>query len=374
MAKRRLTQRRINTLKPKQHAFVLRDSKLKGFGIRVLPSGAKRYFVHTQHRGRRIWKDIGDANTITETNARQHAVSVLTIIRSGTCSITAAPNLTRFETVAEEVFRRYARHWKPRTLSVNLGYYKTQILPWFKGRQIADIKCNDVQRWFASRHATPSAADRSAPVLSVIMQQAEVYGYRPEGTNPCVGIRRYRRRSRERFLTPEEMRRLSDVLRHYEARWSQPVAIIRLLLLTGCRKSEIMTLEWSSYRDGNLYLPDSKTGPRTVWLSSAARRVLDGLPRTRRWVFPGRNLRSPVTNVNRIWNYMRAEADLGDVRLHDLRHSYASVALARGETVLTIGKLLGHADPGTTLKYTHLADATVQQAADVVGAVLGGGH
>ena len=204
------------------------------------------------------------------------------------------------------------------------------------------------------------------------MQQAEVYGYRPEGSNPCVGIHRYRRRGRERFLTPEEMRHLSDVLRRYEARWPLPVAIIRLLLLTGCRKSEIMMLDWSSIRDGNLYLPDSKTGPRTVWLSTAARRVLDGLSRTSRWVFPRKNLRGPVPNINRFWYCIRAEAGLSDVRLHDLRHSYASVAITQGETVLTIGKLLGHTDPGTTLKYTHLADATVQQAADAVGAVLGG--
>ena len=161
MAKQRLTQRRINTLKPRQRAFVLRDSTLKGFGIRVLPSGAKRYFVHTQHRGQRIWQDIGDAHTMTETDARRRAVSVLAAIRNGHGSIAAAPDHTRFEAVAEEVFRRYARHWKPSTLSVNLGYYKTQILPWFEGRQIADIKRDDVQRWFASRHATPAAADRS---------------------------------------------------------------------------------------------------------------------------------------------------------------------------------------------------------------------
>ena len=97
----------------------------------------------------------------------------------------------------------YRRHWKPRTLTVNLSYYKNQILPFFRGRQIAEIGQRDVQQWFAALYATPVAADRSAPVLSVIMSQAEAYGYRPEGSNPCVGIRRYRRRHRERFLSPE---------------------------------------------------------------------------------------------------------------------------------------------------------------------------
>ena len=129
----------------------------------------------------------------------------------------------------------------------------------------------DVQRWFASLHATPGAANRSAPILSVILRKAEVYGYRPEGTNPCVGIRRYRRKSRERFLSAAELRRLALTLEQHEARRPLHVAFLRLLLLTGCRKSEIATLEWSSYREGHLFLPDAKAGPRTVWLSSRAR-------------------------------------------------------------------------------------------------------
>ena len=191
-----------------------------------------------------------------------------------------------FEIVAEEIFRRYQRHWKPRTLKVSLGYYRKQILPWFKGKAIADITRQDVRQWFASLHATPVAADRSAPVLSVILKPAEVYGYRPEGSNPCTGIKRYRRRGRERFLTADEMRRLSRVLdRHRE---SHPLesSIVRLLLLTGCRKSEMLTLRWSEYRERKLHLCDSKTGPRTVWLSCAARRVLDGLPRSSPRMFP----------------------------------------------------------------------------------------
>ena len=218
------------------------------------------------------------------------------------------------------------------------------------------------------------AADRSAPVLSVIMRQAEVYGYRTEGTNPCAGIKRYRRQGRERFLSAAEMRRLGEVLTRHEADWPQAVAIIRLLLLTGCRKSEIATLKWSFYREGKLFLPDSKTGPRTVWLSSAARAILDGLPRTSGWVFPSPRIAGfqHTVGVDKCWHRVRTEADLCDVRLHDLRHSYASTALAQGETVLTIGRLLGHRDPATTLKYLHLSDATVREAADAVGAVLEG--
>ena len=206
------------------------------------------------------------------------------------------------------------------------------------------------------------------------MRQAEVYGYRPEGTNPCVGIKRYRRQGRERFLTAAELRRLGAMLARHEAGRPQVVAIIRLLLLTGCRKGEIVTLKWRYYREGNLFLPDSKVGPRTVWLSSAAREVLGCVPRSPVWVFPSPQTDGCLTaaTLDRAWQRMRAEADLRDVRLHDCRHTYASMALAQGETVLTIGRLLGHRYPATTLKYTHMSDVMVHEAADAVGVVLEG--
>ena len=374
MATLRLDQRRVDALKPRKSAYDMRDRKLKGFGVRVLPSGAKRYFVHTQYRGRRVWKIVGQAGAIGADEARDRAKTLVASIRKGNNDETApAPDIP-FETVADEVFHRYARNWKPSTLSVNRNYYRNQILPWFQGRPIADITARDVKQWFASLHATPVAADRSAPVLSVIMRQAEVYGYRPEGSNPCAGIRRYRRQGRERFLSTVEIRRLGQVLARHEADYPLEVAIIRLLLLTGCRKSEIVNLKWHDYREGKLFLRDSKSGPRTVWLSSAAREVLDALPRSAVWVFPSRRTGNCLASMtlSRVWYRVRAEADLRDVRLHDCRHTYASMALAQGETVLTIGRLLGHRDPATTLKYTHLSDAMAREAADILGAVLEG--
>ena len=325
MATPRLDDRRINTLKPRKSAYDVRDRDLKGFGVRVLPSGAKRFFIHSQHQGRRVWKIVGQAGAVDAEEARSKAKALLAAIREGNDGPLTAPPDTAFETVGDEVFRRYVRNWKPSTLEVNLIYYRNQILPWFEGRPIGDITTHDVKCWFASLHETPVAADRSAPVLSVIMRQAEVYGYRPEGTNPCVGIKRYHRQGRERFLSAAEIRRLGAALARHEADWPQAVAIVRLLLLTGCRKSEIVTLKWRFYREGKLFLPDSKTGPRTVWLSSAARDILDGLPSTSVWVFP-----SPRTagfrhtvGVDKFWHRVRAEADQCDVRLHDLRHSCA---------------------------------------------------
>ncbi len=374
MPKRRLTQRRVDTLKPEKKTFDVRDTVIQGFGVRVLPSGRKRYFLHSQVDGKRVWHAIGDAGTMPLECARDRATSLLVSgsTTDGTLSVETAPIL--FEDVADEVFRRYRRHWKPSTLEVNLGYLRKQILPCFKGRTIEDITRRDVQRWFASLHATPVAADRSAPVLSVIMRQAEVYGYRPEGSNPCTGIKRYRRRHRERFLSHDEIRRLSRVLDDKREERPLLVAIVRLLLLTGCRRSEILGLRWSDYREGKLYLPDSKTGPRTVWLSSAARRILDELPRRGRWMFPSPRGERHLTRgaLSSFWLNVRSKAGIADVRCHDLRHTYASIALAHGETIPTIGRLLGHTDPATTLKYTHLADGTLHEAAESLVSALSG--
>ena len=211
MATVRLTDARIKALKPRQATQDIRDTALKGFGIRVLPSGRRRFFIHAQCDGKRMWKIIGDPDTMNLSEARDTARSALAAIRKGQRAVTS-PDETLFEAVAEEVFRRYARHWKPSTLKVNWANLRKQFLPWFGGRQIADVTRKDVPDRFMSLHATPVAADRSAPVLSVIMARAEVYGYRLENTNPCTGIRRYRRKGRERFLSGDEPQRLGDIL------------------------------------------------------------------------------------------------------------------------------------------------------------------
>ena len=287
-----LSDARIRALNPRPSAYDVRDAKLRGFGVRVLPSGAKRFFIHTQHRGERFWKVLGDANTMRLEEAHACAVATLAAIRRcGDAS--ERPDDTLFETVAEMVFERHARVWKPRTLEVNRTYLRRQLLPWFGGREIADIDRRDVQRWFASLRANPAAADRSTPVLSIIMKEAELLGYRPEGSNPCRRIRRYRRKGRERFLSEEELLRLAGSLSAHEGARPLEVAAVRLLLLTGCRRSEVVNLRWSDYREGRLFLPDSKTGPRTVWLSGAARAVLENIARTGAWVFAGRGANQP---------------------------------------------------------------------------------
>ena len=372
MSGRNLTDARIAALVPRKTHYDIRDGKLRGFGVRVLPSGRKRFFVHCQHRGRRVWKIAGEAEEMGVKEARSRAGEMLRAIRRGE-PVPARPEETLFEAVAASVFERHERLWKPRTLEVNRYYLRNQLMPYFAGRPVAMIDRREVRRWFASLATTPAAADRSMPILSLIMREAEAMGLRPEGSNPCRDIRRYRRKGRERFLSEDEVRRLARALSGHAEHRPLEVAAIRLLLLTGCRKGEIVTLRWSDYRDGHLFLRDSKTGPRTVWLSDPARRVLGSLERKTRWVFPATRGDRPLSTpwLDRFWWMLRAEAGLEDVRLHDLRHTHASFALKQGETVLAIGRLLGHASPETTLKYTHPADAMVMDASEKVGAILG---
>lgn len=211
MPKHALSDARVKPLRPRASAYDIRDVKLRGFGVRILPSGAGRFFIHIHHRGRRVWKIVGDASAINVDEARAQAASLLASIRYD-ADAPASPDATRFEAVAETVFRRYARVWKPQTRYVNRNYLHRQILPRFAKMRVADITRSDVLRWFAARRATPVAADRSLPILSIILTEAECLGYRPEGSNPCWGIRRYRRRGRERFLSDAEIGRLAAAL------------------------------------------------------------------------------------------------------------------------------------------------------------------
>ncbi len=284
------------------------------------------------------------------------------------------PFPTPFGLLADSVIKSLSRLWKPRTLAVNRCYLRNQILPFFGHRFVAEISAGEVRRWFAGLHATPATANRALPVLSIVFREAERLGLRPENSNPCAGIRRYRAPGRNRFLVPEEIHRLGAALGDHESDAPEAVSLVRLLVLTGCRQGEIRHLRWADYREGNLYLPDSKAGPRTVWLSAAGRRVLAGLDRRSTWVFPARRSDGPMRTetLYRHWRRIRHRADLADVRLHDLRHTYASFALGQGESVLTIGRLLGHRDPATTLRYLHFDDARAMQAVQTVAAAMVG--
>ena len=192
----------------------------------------------------------------------------------------------------------------------------------------------------------------------------------PEGCNPCRSVVKYPQRKRERFLTDEEFIRLGKVLDEAVTRGGvspSAVAALRLLMLTGCRKSEVLTLRWEhvALEAGELRLPDTKTGARVVPLSPSAVRVLAALLRSpgNPWVIPGRQPGTHLRALSDAWEVIRARAQLEGVRIHDLRHSFASRALALGESLPMIGKLLGHSQVETTARYAHLARDSVHESA-----------
>jgi len=367
MKQRKLTRTLIARLKPREQAYDILDTEQPGLGVRVYPSGRKRFFMQTRNRARRKWQGIGEAETLGVAEARK-LVRGKSGVDKDVPPLSTEPVL--FESVGKTLLDHYARHWKPRTRKTNFRHFEDDILPFFTGTVIAEIDALMVRRWFASLGNRPGQANRALPVLSVLIRQAEDYGYRPSGTNPCKGISRYKMLPKERFLNAEELARLENALDTYGTNAPLIAAYFRLLILTGCRKGEIAALEWKDYRHGRLYPPDSKTGAKTVFLSSAARAVLDGLPRTSPRVF-GKGWSAAA--IAQYWWAIRAKANLDDVRIHDLRHTYASTALAQGKHILTIGKLLGHRDPETTFKYAHLADAHIRKTARAVSAAIAKG-
>ena len=246
------------------------------------------------------------------------------------------------------------------------------LLPVFGARPLGTIGREEIAALQYRLHETPSMANRVIDLLSRLFNMAEAWGHAPEGGNPCrfVQLFKYKERSCERFLCEEEFRRLGRVLDEVEGEGkvsASAVTAIRLLMLTGCRRGEIVTLRWEDVdlEAGEVRLPDTKTGARQVALSPAAVGVLSAIPRVANnsWVIGGRKPGTRLANLNASWLVVRARAGLDDVRLHDLRHSFASRALALGESLTMIGKLLGHRKVQTTARYAHLAQDSVKASA-----------
>ena len=362
--------RRVRAAKPRATKYEARDDVISGLGLAIQPTGVRTYFLSRMVRGRRRYARIGNADTMTVPEARREArrliASYIEPVRKDNGPRTPGHPMTEF---ADEFLERYARHWKPRTLESNRYFIRNHILPVFGHMTVDAIAVEHVRAWFASMGEKPGSANRSMPVLSVMMRMAELWGYRAHNSNPCKRTRRYRMKPKERFLTAEEMVRLNAVLTRDEFWCPNVVAVIRLLMLTGCRFGEIASLEWDWIKDKRIHLPDSKSGPRTVWLSSAARAVIDAIPRYSAdcpYLFPARPPTRHIDNITFHWDRIRNEAGLPGVRLHDLRHSWASVAAMNGVGMVTIAKLLGHALVETTERYVHLSDRSVSDAADRV--------
>ena len=360
------------------------DSELSGFGVRVYASGSKVYVVQTRAGGgpaKRV--TVGRHGVITAEEARRRAALVIARIKAGEEPLPATPGraLAVGPTVGE-----LARQWldgdvavrcKPRTARQYALIVERHLLPRLGNVPAAALDPAQVAALHQALRATPTTANRTVEVLACIWNAAADRGLLPEGVNPCRLVVKNRERPRERFLSEAEFRRLGRILAEAEARPGvsvHAIAAIRLLLLTGCRKNEILTLRWSDVdlRARELRLADSKTGARVVPLSPEAAAVLAGIPRIKGnpHVIPGKVAGAPLHNLDNLWRRIRARAGLRDVRLHDCRHSFASRALALGEGLTMIGRLLGHARVETTARYAHLARDSVRRSADRVSASI----
>lgn len=352
----------VRGLKPGQ---TIRDDLLRGFGARRQASGVS-YFLQTYVEGRLRWITIGKhGSPWTPQMARKRARELLVEIASGE-DPTAEPVA---ETVAPTVnvaidmfFEEHGPKLAPSSLIEYQRLAKLHIRPAFGRMVITDVDGGDVARLHARLADRPRAANFALAVISKIMNWAALRGLRDPDSNPCRGIKKYKERRRERYLTLEELDRLAAALDHaLEVENESPyaVAAIRLLLLTGARLTEILSLKWS-YVDlerAIILLPQSKTGQKPIFLSDAALQVLREIPRLKRnpYVIVGAKPGERLINLQKPWARIRAVAEIEDVRIHDLRHSYASFAAADGASLPQIGALLGHKNPSTTARYAHLA-------------------
>ena len=338
------------------------DRDLPAFGLKVSKKGRKTFFVRAARPVGRSGTILGSADEMTAAEAREKAVAVIAAAKA---ECETGPLFADFVT---EFMRRQGRRWKFSTRNRNRHLIDRYLVPFFGTMPVAEIARADVQRWFDSMSATPGNANRALPVLSVMMRQAELWDFRPQGSNPCRNMRRYKTTPRERFLSVDELKRLGFVLDHAEDK--QAAAATRLLLFTGARSSEITGLRWDWIRGTRAVLPDSKAGPKTIQLPPSARAVLNALPRKGRFVFPNRSGRGPMTDLGLRWQKLRDVAGLEDVRIHDCRHTFASHAVMSGLDLYTVGRLLGHADVASTERYAHLADEHVRAAAGRISGIV----
>ena len=353
------------------------SERLPGFGVRHYSSGRCTYIVQALINGVTRTITLGNANVLSKHQALVVARRILLRAQVGEDPATKRKQTRKVPTFDDFLtlyWKQSAVRWKPRTLETHNGYRRKHLANAFSGMFIDEIEQAHVLTWFNKVSVTsgPGAGNRCFEILRSMFNHAERWGMRPEGSNPCAYIRPNKRRKCERFLSNQEIARLGEVLSQKTRTQPLHSAIIYLLLLTGCRLSEIVNLTWSEVKGGRLLLHDSKTGPRTVWLGDEARMLLASLERRGGSdpVFWNKLTRQPVRSISKFWQDLKVEDNLPGVRLHDLRHSFASHAAARSETLPMIGKLLGHAKLQTTSRYAHLDDGHVLDAAERIGCLI----
>lgn len=380
---RRITKRMVDGLKPGELRW---DADVKGFGVRCQRL-AKVYLVKKRVGGRQRWITIGrHGSPWTPDTARKEAQRHLGTIAAGR-DPSADQKAGKNAPLVRDLVKTYLQEHveakrKARTVEGYRDILTRIALPAVGKRQIIDVSHSDMARLHHGMKDKPYQANRTLAVLSSFFTWAERHGYRPRGSNPCQDVELYKERKRDRFLSAEELARLGQALTDAEAAGESPAAIaaIRLLVLTGCRKSEILTLQWQhvDFDLGALRLSDSKTGAKLVPLGAPALELLTSLPRIdgNSYVLQGEKEGQHFVGLQKVWQRIRTTAELADVRIHDLRHSFASVGAIAGDSLIVIGSLLGHRGQSTTQRYAHLSNDPLKSAANrisgQIAAAMGG--
>lgn len=377
-AKVNITKTFLKSLKSDEKDRVYWDDTLGGFGVRV-QGKARTYIVHYRtETGRARKYTIGKVGVLTPTQARDQANIILGQVATGEDPASKKAAMRDGVTLAE-VFERYMNEHarprkKPRSVAEDQAQWDNHIKKKLGRYRVDAITRKDISSLHLSLQKMPFRANRVLALLSKVFSLAEEWGLRPDGTNPCRRIKKYPEKPRERFLTDKELARLGKALRKAEAEGKELPSVItalRLLLFTGCRRNEILALRWEhvDLENAVLRLPDSKSGAKLVQLNGPALEVLKTTQRQagNPHVCPGRKLGEPMVNITKPWYRIRKAARIEDVRLHDLRHAFASVGAGEGLSLNKIGKLLGHSKSETTQRYAHLANDPLKEAVNLIG-------
>ena len=377
----KLTKRLIDAAEVRDREYFIWDDDIPGFGIRILPSGRKSYVTQYRARRRPRRMSLGLSTVLTCEQARKRAITIVAAVRNGEDPAAERDAGRRIITIGELADRFDKEHivvrLKPNTAKEYRRNLQRFILPALGRLNVTEITRADVAKFHHDLRHIPYQANRCLEVISKMLNLAEMWGLRPDGSNPRKHIRKYPEKKRERFLSASELRRIGEVLREMECEGIELASAIlatRLLILTGCRLNEIMTLKWGhvDLTETVLRLPDSKTGAKLVHLGQPAMEILEGVDRIDRnpWVITGTLEGKHLSDLQPFWQRVRARAGLKDVRIHDLRHTFASTAVASGQGLYMIGKLLGHTQSQTTARYAHLAVDPIKSAANSVSGTL----
>ncbi len=357
------------------------DTQMAGFGVRIYPTGRKSFVVSYWSKGRRRFYTLGTYGRLTLHQAQEEALEVFLRVRRGEDPSGDRRAANASPKMADLADRHISDHAeiknKPRSVKRDRRAWDRCILPKLGKRRVKDITRADVAKLMTEMAETPAMANKVLTLLSKAFNLAEVWGWRTEGSNPCRHVSRYKEVSRDRYLSESELQRLGRVLQVAEFEWHMcpyALAAIRLLVLTGCRSAEILELRWEhvDLEQRCLWLPDSKTGKRTVLLNEPALDVLSGIEQKddNPHVILGEKPSSHRSSLQALWERIREAAEIPDVRIHDLRHTYASYGVNGGHNLAVVGRLLGHNKITTTQRYAHLADESVRRATDAIGAAL----